>query len=166
MRHFTKCPCVLGSPHLQGVAVSDTFSAVSVFNATKTPACNSLIDENTSLAFFGRATSPSNVVLVKGVFDVQYNGGNITFINEASFDVWPVFTDAERQSSNQTVRITTLQTDFAAVDINNTFDFHTATDGWGPYHVSATSNGVNYLHQPVRFFPTFFVDSLVMESTE
>lgn len=89
-----------------------------------------------------------------------------------------MLTYLKRNSGNVTVRVSTLFSDFAAVDISHAFDFHTATDGWGPYHVSTTSNGVEYQFLEVDVvlpdegtqaggrLPAFFVDSLVLESTE
>ncbi|KAK4085088.1 uncharacterized protein Triagg1_78 [Trichoderma aggressivum f. europaeum] len=161
------------------ILVSDAFGTARVLNATKTPACNSFIDEKTSLALFGRASSPSNVLFISAMLDAQiFAGIGVSLINEASFDIWPVFTDAERNSSNVTVRVSTLFSDFGNVDISHAFDFHTATDGWGPYHVSATSNGVEYQFLEVDVvlpdedtqqggkLPAFFVDSLVLESTD
>ncbi|KAL6818343.1 hypothetical protein GGI42DRAFT_309820 [Trichoderma sp. SZMC 28013] len=159
--------------------VSDAFGTARVFNATKTPACSSIIDEKTSLALFDRASSPSNVLFLSAMLDAQiFAGIGVSLVNEASFDIWPVFTDDERNSGNVTVRVSTLFSDFAAVDISHAFDFHTATDGWGPYHVSTTSNGVEYQFLEVDVvlpdegtqaggrLPAFFVDSLVLESTE
>ncbi|KAJ4854921.1 uncharacterized protein T069G_10479 [Trichoderma breve] len=162
------------------IAVSDAFGTSRVFNATKTPSCNSVLDEDISLALFGRAPSPSNALFISALLDAQIVAANVntTLVNEASFDILPVFSAAERNSSDVTVRIFTLFSDFGSVDIRNTFEFHTATDGWGPYHVNVSSNGVEYRFLEVDVVlpdedsqrgglsPAFFVDNLVLESTE
>ncbi|KAL6816311.1 hypothetical protein V8C40DRAFT_269676 [Trichoderma camerunense] len=162
------------------IAVSDAFGTSRVFNATKTPSCNSIEDEDISLALFGRAPSPPNALLISATLDAQIVAGavNITLINEASFDILPVFSAAERNSSNVTVEVFTLFSDFAGVEIRHGFEFHTATDGWGPYHVSVSSNGVEYRFLEVDVVlpdedsqrgglsPAFFVDNLILESTE
>ncbi|QYT02144.1 hypothetical protein H0G86_009151 [Trichoderma simmonsii] len=162
------------------IAVSDAFGTSRVFNATKTPSCNSVLDEDISLALFGRAPSPSNALFISALLDAQIvtANPNTTLVNEASFDILPVFSEAERNSSNVTVEVFTLFSDFADVEIRHGFTFHTATDGWGPYHVSVSSNGVEYRFLEVDVVlpdedpqqgglsPAFFVDNLVLESTE
>ncbi|KAF3076719.1 hypothetical protein CFAM422_001560 [Trichoderma lentiforme] len=165
------------------IAVSDAFGTSTVFNATKTPSCNSVLDEDISLALFGRAPSPSNALFISALLDAQIVASavgsvDITLVNEASFDILPVFSQAERNSSNVTVEVFTLFSNFADVEIRHGFTFHTATDGWGPYHVSVSSNGVEYRFLEVDVVlpdedsqqgglsPAFFLDNLVLESTE
>lgn len=52
-----------------------------------------------SVALFGRATSPTNVLFAQGTLDAQIIFDiSVKFealINEAIFDIWPVFTNPE-----------------------------------------------------------------------
>ncbi|KAL7907582.1 hypothetical protein GGI35DRAFT_486652 [Trichoderma velutinum] len=155
-----------------------------VLNATKTPACSSVLDEEMSVALFGQATSPTNVLFVPGTLDAQIIFDiSVKFealINEASFDIWPVFTNTERNSSNVTVIVSTLQSDFGNVNVENQFQFHTGTGGLGPYHINVSSNGAEYQFLEVTVaipsgntspprqsrFPSFFVDSLILENID
>ncbi|KAF3054661.1 hypothetical protein CFAM422_013367 [Trichoderma lentiforme] len=155
-----------------------------VLNATKTPACSSLLDEEMSVALFGRATSPTNVLFSQGTLDAQIIFDiSVKFealINEASFDILPVFTNTELNSSNVTVIVNTLQSDFGNVNVENQFQFHTGTDGLGPYHISVSSNGAEYQFLEISVtIPSgntslpgqsrssaFFVDSLVLENID
>ncbi|KAL7952738.1 hypothetical protein V8C34DRAFT_100262 [Trichoderma compactum] len=84
-----------------------------------------------------------------------------------------MLTYLKRNSSNVTVRVSTLFSNFGAVNISHRFDFHAATDGWGSYHVSTTSNSVEHQFLEVDVvhpdeetqtggkLSAFFVDSLV-----
>lgn len=69
----------------------------------------------------------------------------------------------------------TLISDFANVSVEKQFTFHTATDGFGPYHIVAP-NTANYIFFeidagvgiPGESFrhPAVFVDNVRLETTE
>ncbi|KAL6691397.1 hypothetical protein J3F84DRAFT_397711 [Trichoderma pleuroticola] len=135
---------------LSGIAIPGV-----VLNATKTPACSSVLDEEMSI-----------------IFDISVKFEAL--INEATFDIWPLNT------SNVTVIVSTLQSDFGNVNVENQFQFHTGTDGLGPYHINVSSNGAKYqfLEVSVRIpsgntslprqsrSSAFFLDSLVLENID
>lgn len=68
----------------------------------------------------------------------------------------------------------TLISDFGSLDVRKTFNFHTATDGFGPYHIHAPNTeryfffeveaGVGIPGESSFRHPTVFVDNVELES--
>jgi uncharacterized metal-binding protein len=109
---------------------------------------------------FGLATSGTNVAF-SGTYMViaLHNAATERLVNNASFDVGPLWRTTQdvrgrsilhvvsttgsncvsqmMAQRNVTIQIQTVMGDFGLVELDhrNTFTFHTADDGLGPYHI-------------------------------
>ncbi|KAJ2977807.1 hypothetical protein NQ176_g4164 [Zarea fungicola] len=157
------------------LAISNNFGdlPVRVLNTTKTAKCST-----SSIGLFDqkRATSGPNVLVGNsGELDFQIFSDNDMLINDASFDISFQFTAAERANKDNIVTVNTLQADFAVFSVEKQFTFHTAKDGFGPYHIVAPNTG-KYVFLTVEGSvgvpgtasfrkPTVFMDSVSLETT-
>lgn len=161
-----------------------------VLNTTKTAKCST---SNIGLFDQKRATSGPNVLVGNsGELDFQIFSDNDMLINDASFDISLQFTAAEvsaiensiprmaltfsqRANKDNIVTVNTLQADFAVFSVEKQFTFHTAKDGFGPYHIVAPNTG-KYIFLTVEASvgvpstasfrkPAVFVDGVNLETT-
>ncbi|CEJ87232.1 hypothetical protein VHEMI04346 [[Torrubiella] hemipterigena] len=159
-----------------GVFPSSAFFAnVEVYNTTATPACHRNAHDEVGVFDQKRATSGSNVAYGRiGSVDFQVSDANAFLTGDASLDVSVVFTKAELANKDNLVTFDTLISDFGALDVRKTFSFHTAKDGFGPYHIHAPNTakyeffeveaGVGVAGESSFRHPTIFVDNVQLET--
>ncbi|KAL6872798.1 hypothetical protein J3F83DRAFT_713273 [Trichoderma novae-zelandiae] len=138
------------SDNLHGITITDNNVDATILNNQKTASCNTARTPDVATALFNHTNpSPNNVLLVAVSLHAQVAqsgpvGVFYALNNDFSLDVTPVFTAAERNADNVAFAIVLHQDDFGPEIPEKAFRFTTADDGFGPFRVSASTNGQQY----------------------
>ncbi|KAJ2983705.1 hypothetical protein NQ176_g504 [Zarea fungicola] len=166
-------------PAYHGTLPADNISGnLVLYNTTATAACNAKKNDAVHLFDQKRATSGSNVAFAEsGAFYFQIADESEKFVNDVYFDISVVFTKEEaswKAKADNVINIEAEIADFSSLDNKKTFTFHTAKDGFGPYHVHVpNTEKYIFLHVDTSIgvsgtssqrHPTAFIDSVRLES--